>query len=175
LRAIYELYVLPLQGGDRIKIEAYEVPTIVEIGNQHIEIRKGKYSYLQGLWFLDVNLKDKVLGIDLLIGAAYLWSFQKGRTIWGEAGKPVAIETCLGWMLAGPMKGFHDDSQIRVNLVSQVIPRDNQELEDSVQKLWDLETLDIREENAIREALKNAILFKGERYEVSLPWKEGTN
>lgn len=157
-----------------MKIEAYEVPTIAEIGNQHIEIRKGEYSYLQGLWFSDVNLKDEVLGIDLLIGADYLWSFQKGRTIRGEAGEPVAIETCLGWVLSGPMKGFRDDSQISVNLVSQVIPReDNRELEDGVRKLWDLETLGIREENEIHEALKDGISFNGERYEVSLPWKEG--
>ena len=84
LRAVYELDVFPLQGGDGVKIEAYEVPTIAEIGNQHIEIRKGEYSYLQGLWFSDVNLKDEVLGIDLLIGADYLWSFQKGRTIRGR-------------------------------------------------------------------------------------------
>ena len=82
--------------GDGVKIEAYEVPTITEIGNQHIEIRKGEYPYLQGLWFSDVILKDEVLGNDLLIGADYLWSFQKGRTIRGEAGEPVAIETCLG-------------------------------------------------------------------------------
>ena len=51
LRAVYELDVFPLQGGNGIKIEAYEVLTIAEIGNQHIEIRKGEYPYLQGLWF----------------------------------------------------------------------------------------------------------------------------
>ena len=173
LRAVYELDVFPLQGRDGIKIEAYEVPTIAEIGNQHIEIRKGEYSYLQSLWFLDVNLKDEVLGIDLLIGTDYLRSFQKGRTIRGEAGEPVAIETCLGWVLSGPMKGFRDDSQISVNLVSQVIPRDNLELDNSIWKLWDLKTLGIREENKIHEELKDAISFNGQRYEVSLPWKEG--
>ena len=71
------------------------------------------------------------------------------------------------------MKGFRDHSQISVNLVSQVIPRDNRELEDGVRKLWDLETLGIREENEIHEGLKDGISFNGERYEVSLPWKEG--
>jgi len=43
LRAIIELDVFPLQGGDRIKIEVYEVSTIGEIGNQHIEMRRGEY------------------------------------------------------------------------------------------------------------------------------------
>ena len=116
----------------------------------------GEYAYLQGFWFSDVNLKDEIVGIDLLIGADYLWSFQKGRTIRGEAGEPFAIKTCLGWVLSGPMKGFRDDSQISVNLVSQFIPRESREL-------------GIREENEIHEALKDAISFNGERYDVSLP------
>ena len=55
------------------------------------------------------------------------------------------------------MKGFRDDPQISVNLVGQIIPRDNRELENGVRKLWDLETHS----------------FNGERYKVSLPWKEG--
>ena len=103
----------------------------------------------------------------------YLWSFQKGRTISGEGGEPVPIETCMGWVLSGPMKEFRGDPQISVNLVRQVIPRDNQELENGVQKLWDLETLGVREENVIHEAMKDGISFNGERYKVSLPWKEG--
>ena len=86
LRAVFELDVFPLQGGDRIKIEAYEVPTIAEIGNQHIEMRNGEYPHLQGLWFSDVNRKDEVLGIDLLIGADYLWSFQGGEHHTGGGG-----------------------------------------------------------------------------------------
>ena len=172
MRAVYELDVSPLQGGERVKIEAYKSPTIADIRNQHIEIRKGDYPHLQGLWFSDVNRKNKVLGIDLLIGADYLWSFQRGRTIRGEADQPVAVETCLGWVLSGPMKGVPDGSQIGVNFVGQVMPRHNKELEEGVQKLWDLETLGIREENEVHEALKDGISFNGERYEVSLPWKE---
>ena len=46
-------------------------------------------------------------------------------------------------------------------------------LKNSASRLWDLETLGIREENEVHEALKDAISFNGERYEVSLPWKEG--
>ncbi|XP_068749238.1 uncharacterized protein [Montipora capricornis] len=162
MRAVYELDVSPLQGGERVKIEAYESPTIAEIRNQHIEIRKGDYPHLQGLWFSDVNRKNKVLGIDLLIGADYLWSFQRGRTIRGEADQPVAVETCLAWALSGPMKGVPDGSQISVSFIGQVMPRHNKELEEGVQKLWDLETLGIREENEVHEALKDGISFNGD-------------
>ena len=142
------------------RVSSAEFPTIAEIRNQHIEIRKGDYPHLQGLWFSDVNCKNEVLGIDLLIGADDLWSFQRGRTIRGEADQPVALETCLGWVLSGPMKGIPDGSQISVNFGGQVMPRHDKELEEGVRKLWDLETLGIREENEVHEALKDGISFK---------------
>ena len=174
LKGVYDLQVFPFQGGDGVKIEAYGVPTIAQIRNEHIEVRKGEYPHLQGLWFSDVSRDEEVLGVDLLIGADYLWCFQGGRIIRGGVDQPVAVETCLGWVLSGPLKGTRDDMQINVNFVGRVSSRvDNNELEDSARKLWDFETLGIREENEVHEALKDAISFNGKRYEVGLPWKEG--
>ena len=46
LKGVYDLQVFPFQGGDGVKIEAYEVPTIAQIRNEHIEIRKGEYPHL---------------------------------------------------------------------------------------------------------------------------------
>ena len=163
-----------LPRGDGVKIESYGVPTIAQIWNEHIEIKKGEYPYLQGLWFSDVNRNEEILGVDLLIGTDYLWCFQRGRIIRGEVDQPVAVETCLGWVLSGPLKGTRDDMQINVNYVSHASSRvDDHELEDSARKLWDFETLGIQEENEVHEALKDAISFNGKRYEVGLPWKEG--
>ena len=174
LKGVYDLQVFPFQGGDGVKIEAYGVPTIAQIRNEHIEIKKGEYPHLQGLWFSDVNRNEEILGVDLLIGTDYLWCFQRGRIIRGEVDQPVAVETCLGWVLSGPLKGTRDDMQINVNYVGHASSRvDNHELEDSARKLWDFETLGIRGENEVHEALKDAISFNGKRYEVGLPWKEG--
>ena len=53
------------------------------------------------------------------------------------------------------------------------MPRSDRELDDSIEKLWHFETLGIREESEVHEALKDAISFNGKRYEVGLPWKEG--
>ena len=168
------MQVFPFQGGNGVKIESYGVPTIAQIWNEHIEIKKGEYPYLQGLWFSDVNRNGEILGVDLLIGADYLWCFQRGRIIRGEVDQPVTVETCLGWVLSGPLKGSRDDMQINVNYVSHASSRvDNHELEDSARKLWDFETLGIQEENEVHEALKDAISFNGKRYEVDLSWKEG--
>ena len=58
--------------------------------------------------------------IDVLIGADYLWNFQKGCTIRGKPDEPVAVETELGWVLSGPMKSSVNESEARsvqVNLI----------------------------------------------------------
>ena len=62
---------------------------------------------------------------------------------------------------------------VSVNLVGHGKVRDASETEDFVHKLWDYETLGIREGDEVHEALKDAISFNGERYQVRLPWKEG--
>ena len=138
-----------------------------------MEVRKAEYPHLQGLWFSDVCKDKEVLEVDVLIGADYLWCFQKGRTIRGESDEPVAVETCLGWVLSGPMKGSIENGIVSVNLVGHGKIRDANETEDYVHKLWDYDTLGIREGDEVHEALKDAISFNGERYQVRLPWKEG--
>ena len=40
-------------------------------------------------------------------------------------------------------------------------------------KLWDLETIGVREEDPIEEAFSEEIQFTGKRYSVKLPWREG--
>lgn len=76
----------------------------------------------------------------------------------------------LGCVLSGPLKGFCDDSLVNVHFVGHNLSRNTnyQELEDSTQKLWDYETLGIREDDEVHEASKDAIFFNGKRYEVSL-------
>ena len=46
-------------------------------------------------------------------------------------------------------------------------------IKDDVNKLWDLETIGIREEDPIEEAFSEEIQFTGKRYSVKLPWREG--
>ena len=97
-----------------------------QIRNEHIKAKKSEYPHLQGSWFPDVSQDSKILGVDLLIGADYLWSFQEGRTIRGEPNDPVAIETRLGWVLSGPLRGFCEDSQIIVNFVGHDLSRNGE-------------------------------------------------
>ncbi|XP_048580427.1 uncharacterized protein LOC116614572 [Nematostella vectensis] len=95
---------------------------------------------------------------------------KNGRTIRGARDEPVAIQTTLGWVLSGPLQG--DEGGVsNVNLIGCDLSSSN--VESEVVKLWDYETLGIREENEVHESLKDGIVFTGERYRVKLPWKEG--
>ena len=114
--------------------------------------------------------------IDVLTGADYLWSFQKGCTIRGNPDEPVAVETELGWVLSGPMKSSGNESEacsVQVNLIGSA-RKERLNLESDVHKLWDMETLGIIEsEDEVHEAFINTVSFTGNRYSVRLPWKEG--
>jgi len=104
LRDVVNIKVSPVGGQKVIQMEAYVVPEISSIQNGHIELVKGEYPHLKGLWFSDVRKGSDELEIDVLVGADYLWNFQKECTIRGKPDEPVAVETELGWVLSGPMK-----------------------------------------------------------------------
>lgn len=78
----------------------------------------------------------------------------------------------MGWLLSAPMKGCPEGSKVKVNFVSHESLRDSA-LEKNIHRLWDYETLEIREEARIHEGLRDLISFNGTRYKVCLPWKEG--
>ena len=70
------------------------------------------------MWFSDVCKGSDELEIDVLVGADYLWNFQKDCTIRGGLNEPVAVETELGWVLSGPMKSQSSGPEpIQINLV----------------------------------------------------------
>ena len=176
LRDVVHMKVSALGGQKVIEIEAYVVPEISTIQNSHVEIAKYEYPHLKGLWFSDVSKGREEMFIDVLIGADYLWNFQKGCTIRGKPDEPVAVETVLGWVLSGPMKSPGNESEapsVQVNLIGSA-REERLNLEGDVHKLWDMETLGIIEtEDEVHEAFVNSVSFTGNRYSVRLPWKEG--
>ena len=81
----------------------------------------------------------------------------------------------MGWVLSGPLKGHETCADVhftQVNFIASSV--EEQESVEDVQRLWDLETLGIREiTDQVHESLENNISFNGSRYPVCLPWKEG--
>ncbi|CAB4000960.1 Hypothetical predicted protein, partial [Paramuricea clavata] len=178
LQDVFELEVLPVTGGESVNIEAYGVEYVSQIRNEHVELKKRDYSHLQGLWFSDVCKENEVLEIEVLIGADYLWCFQEGNVVRGKADEPVAVQTRLGWVLSGPMKVSGSGNETNSMHVVDVnfLVQDNSsctKLDESIHRLWDFETLGIRQEDEVHESLKDSIKFNGTRCSVKLPWKEG--
>ena len=167
LRKVVQFDVMPLQANRSLRLEAYVVTVISNISNEHVEVVKNDFPHLRDLWFSDVCRTKKELEIDLLIGSDYLWEFQKGRTVRGESEEPEAVETELGWVLSGPLRGREPDSkqEVVVNFVAQdSIAIVSDRLESTVGKLWDLESLGIKASDEVHKSFENDISFIDGRY-----------
>ena len=158
-----------------LMLEAYVVPVIYNISNEHVEVVKNDFPHLRDLWFSDVSRTKNELEIDLLIELDYLWEFQKGRTVRGEPGEPVAVETELGWVLSGPLRKKELDSkqEVEVNFVAQdSIAIASDSLESTVGYVWEFDSLGIKASGEVHESFENDSNFIDGRYSVKLPWKQ---
>ena len=96
-------------------------------------MQRKNFSHIRNLTLADENCL-KSSDIDILIGSDYYWHFMKNRIIRGNAEKPVALETKLGYALSGKLDISNSNSnnrghQIKLNesLVTKVL-RVQQEL-----------------------------------------------
>ena len=126
--------------------------------------------HMNGLYFV-MSSCDEESEIDVLIGSDYLWNFQTSNTRRGRLDEPVAVETALGWVLSGPLGEREIGEVTQVNFVSGEVS-DHDSMITSVQKLWDLDTVGIRETDEVYESFLDTVRFTGERYSVKLPWKQ---
>ena len=180
VREIVDVCLAPLDGRERVVVSCYVVDEVSCIPNVHPEVVRNLYPHLKGIWFSDVCRSEDTLAVDILIGSDAIWEFQEGTSIRGGPGEPVAVKTKLGWVLSGPLKiagkKFKPVSSAVVNFLPSVNQGvDKRSIEGNVNRLWDLETLGIRQDDEVHETIKDDILFTGNRYSVGLPWKIGHN
>ena len=88
-------------GKETVSVEAYVVPEITVVKNQHLEVEREHCAHLKDLWLSDVCKSSEDLEVDVLVGADYLWLLQKDCITCGKPGEPVAIDTVLGWVVSG--------------------------------------------------------------------------
>ena len=77
LRSVVRLDLKPLYGGEIVSVEAYVVPEILVIKNQHLDVAKKDYGQPKDLWLSDVCKSSEDLEVDVLVGADYLWLLQR--------------------------------------------------------------------------------------------------
>ena len=88
----------------------------------------------------------------------------------------MAVKTSLGWVLSGPLKGEKFDSidcYVNFCIDSRPVVKEKLELGEKLQRLSDLDSLRIREQDKVHENVLDDILFSEKRYSVGLPWKVG--
>ena len=116
--------------------------------------------------------------IDVLIGLDFYCSFVSRDVVRGGPNEPVALRTSLGWVFCGPTGGHGQDCTVSMSV--QVCA--NQELNDTLQEFWNLESIGItpvemsvstsQSESTVLKKFKETLAHKDGRYEVSLPWKD---
>ena len=165
LREIVNFTISPVNEGENVNVEWCVVPEIANIVNEHVEFAKHDYPHLKKLYFSDVAKNKEELEVDILVGANFIWQFQKGETIRGGPSDPVAIHTTLGWFLSGPLRSksiLSDEPSVsNANLVSASTKQEKQLLEEMVSRFWDLDTLGICPGNEVHEKLIDEISFSG--------------
>ena len=107
------------------------------------------------------------------MGLDYYYSIVIGRTIRRSPTQPVAIETILGWVICGPnvKKNTSVEDVTTALVMSTKIDTASQEdtLRQEIGNFWRIEGID--EEHDVYEKFKEDIIFDGERYVTSLPFK----
>ena len=150
---------------------SFEVDEISSVANSHVEKIKHKYAHLRNIVFSDVSRTNETLEIDILCGSNCLRSFQDGDCIRGGPGEPLAVPTSLGWVLSGPLKGktVNFSESANGNLCIDNFPSKMQETEVNMHKLWDLDSIEIREGDEVHDSVIDNIVFTGSKYSVGLP------
>ena len=164
--SVYKIEVKDMKGRLKFETEVSTLSKLTSVKNVKPQILKEKFNHLKNLEFSDIS-SDKELEIDVIIGLEDLCKLKTGNMKWGNAGDPVAEETTLGWTLMGPTNTSEDQSISS----SVLLTTDKENLSNQIAKLWDLETVGIREENSVEEKFEDTVSFDGERYSVQLPWK----
>lgn len=175
-----QLTVGDVGGNSSTKMEAYVVPEIcAPINSQEINRAIHYYPHLKEIKLADSNHGNGEMEIDLLIGADYTWSFFSGEVLRGENEYgPVASKTSLGWVLSGPIPQENKKKLSNVNFVSTHVLKvaecqdKNPPAEEMLHRLWDIESIGIREKETVHESFLKNVTFQDQRYSVSLPLKE---
>ena len=93
----------------------------------------------------------------------------------------VAINSKLGWLLSGPLSSIDYHNITSTNLIitytdGSLTSTNDDKLIHSLKGFWQIEAVGITDTLAVQSSTDqflDHVTFTSDRYEVSLPWKEG--
>ena len=133
--------------------------------------------YLRGIQLAENYTVSNDEEIDIMIGLDYYWSFVTGR-VKRQVGKPIAIESVLGWILQSQTNDNTPNSSMATTLTC-ITTSEAQEINKQLKKFWELEEVNqvkepqwSKEDREIHTAFLNDIMYDSDkRYQVRLPVK----
>ena len=152
------------------------------LSNQLITVAQDSYLHLQGLQLANSSHGKLNLEVDCLIGADHYWSFMTNEVKRAEDRRgPVAIGTTLGWVLSGPIDlGSTNDTSSNLSIAHVNFTQTEGSttgascsIREQLSKFWDIESLGLIGNDSVYDEFKENVVYNGECYQVSLPFKEG--
>ncbi|KRZ00626.1 hypothetical protein T11_4630 [Trichinella zimbabwensis] len=135
---LVSFHLSSLSGEPRKPIKALTMKTLCnDILQPRISVRA--WPHLRDLGLADEE--EESLAVHVLIGVDYFFSMMGPTVVRGGDGGPVAVETCLGWVICGP----HPPSQHQ----TPTIPADKSadvECDQLLRRFWELEAIGISSE-----------------------------
>lgn len=156
----------------RVKVLPKICPAVAVVDwNRH---RKA-WAHLQDLEFPKL---PGTRSIDILIGSDYPELSLSLEERFGQPGEPVARLTPLGWTCIGRVSSLESGA---VSCHAVVEDGTSEDLTTLLRRSWELDTLGIRkvsdtmssDDRMVLERAEQGMRFVGDRYQVSIPWKQG--
>ena len=166
-----------LRNGYNLEMSFLSVTLICEpIPNQPTTFVCSIYSQFTSLDLADCCQGDENLEVDILIGADQYYQLVTGEVLHEHNGL-TAIHTRLGWVLSGPVSGMSlKDTSTNLVMTHTLFVdtyQPQESLDHCLRQFWDLDSMGIQSrERSVYDKFENGITYDGERYQVSLPWKE---
>ena len=154
-------------------LNTFAVPHICnDLQGQDLEWVKERYPSLKNIEFADVCPASNTMQIDLLIGSDYIWDFFDGKSVTGEEsgqGGPVAVSTKFGWVLSGSVENLPREKLSSIQFSStHVLRTESRVVDDTLQgdldRLWDLDSVGIRDKDTVLEAFEKNLRFEDGKY-----------
>ncbi|XP_028407170.1 uncharacterized protein LOC114529555 [Dendronephthya gigantea] len=160
-----------------ISLHAWAVPTVCS-PPEPAAVDLKRYPHLKGLALADTDPRSGAT-IDILLGADQWSQIMKGGIKRGDSQSPMAMNSVFGWLLSGPTgversKSCNASTHHATTKILEDYPNF------VLKKFWNLEAIGVTEapkiqsaeEKYVAQRFEDNVKFDGQRYEVSLPWKE---